>query len=422
MRKKFYVLVMGVLCAGLILGSIQAFAQEKIVLRTIGGPDPEGIETGENDLFEKAYPWIKIERTTVPYGIEKRMKLIASFRAVRPYDMYKIDCVEVPEYAAANWALDVTDWVTEKMKEAVLPFAADGMMYQGRWYGLAFPSSWKSFIYNERMLKQAGFARSPETWDEFVDQSKKLQAAEIVGKRATAWSWAQKECLICDFVAIVASFGGEFFDGDLNPKFNGEAGVEALQWMVDSIYKYRISDLASLTFTEPDVDALMQGGKIAFQLRWAVSAVPLNNPEISKVVGECRVGLFPAKTREMYPGYTVSGSMGWSIAPASRYQKDAWEYLQFRCGFVGNKRNALKYGKPPSWAPLFEDPFVTNAMPELDLRLAKQIVNRPRVPWYYKFSDALQLELQKALTREKSPKQALDDAASKAMEIKREAK
>jgi len=424
MSKRFYLLVAGVLCAGLILSSVQAFAQDKIVLRTIGGPDPDGSEAAENDLFEKVYPWIRVERTTVPYGREQRLKLIASFRSARPYDMYIIDCVEVPEYAAANWALDVTEWVTEEMKESILPFAADGMMYQGRWYGLPAISEWKSFVYNERMLKQAGFTGPPKTWSEFVDQSRKLQAAGIVGKYATAWSWAQKECLICDFVAIMASFGGEFFDEDLNPMFNSEAGVEALQWMIDSIYKYKISDPASLTFTETDVDALMEGGRIAFQLRWGLPLVPLNNPEISKVVNECKVGLFPAKTREMYPGYTVSGPMGWSIAPASDNREEAWEYVKFRAGFVGSKRNAIKYGIAPGWAPLFKDPFVTAAIPGLDVMLeaGKHVVNRPRVPWYYKFSDALQVELHKALTRAKSPKQALDDAVSKTLEIKREAK
>ena len=423
-KKCVHIGVMVLVLTGLLFGiSNSTLAQEKVIIRTIGGPDPHGYETAENDLFEKVYPWIKIEKTTVPYGIEQRLKLIASFRGARPYDMYIIDCVEVPEHANAGWALDVTERVAPEMKEGILPFAADGMVYQGRWYGLPSITEWKSFVYNARMLKEAGFTGPPKTWDEFVEQSKRLQAAGIVERYATAWSWAQKECLICDSVAIMASFGGQFFDEDLNPVFNSQAGAEALQWMIDSMYKHKISDQASLTFTESDVDALMEGGKIAFELRWGLPLVPLNDPKVSKVVDECKIGLFPAKTLATYPGYTVSGPMGWSIALDSPHKNEAWEYVEFRAGFVGAKRNAIKYGVFPGWISLYEDPSVTDAIPGLDVMLesGKQVVNRPRVPWYYKFSDALQLELHKAMTRVKSPENALDDAVTETLKIKREA-
>ena len=90
---------------------------------------------------------------------------------------------------------------------------------------------------------------------------------------------------------------------------------------------------------------------------------------------------------------------------------------------TGAKRNAIKYGVFPGWISLYEDPSVTDAIPGLDVMLesGKQVVNRPRVPWYYKFSDALQLELHKAMTRAKSPENALNDAVAETLKIKREA-
>lgn len=422
MRKKIYVKVLGFVCLGLILCTSQLWAQEKIVLRTIGGPDPHGYEAAENELFTRLYPWTKIQRDTVPYGRGQRLKLLASFAAggEAAYDMYVIDCVEVPEYAAAGWALDVTSWLSEEMEEGILPFAKAGMMYKNRWYGLPFISEWKSFVYNDHMLKEAGIAGPPKTWDEFVDQSLKLQGAGIVRKYATSWSWAQKECIICDFAALMASFGGKFFDENNNPLFNTSSGVEAVQWMIDSMDKYKISDSASLTYTESDVDDAMEAGDIAFCLRWGLPLVVLNDPKASKVVGECKIGLFPARTLNTYPGYTVSGPMGWSVSVASIHKVQAWEYVKFRAGLIGAKRNAILYGVVPGWASAYKDPYVTKGIPGLDVMLesAKHVVNRPRVPWYYKFSDALQVELHRALVKEKSPKKALDDAVAKCLEIK----
>ena len=42
---------------------------------------------------------------------------------------------------------------------------------------------------------------------------------------------------------------------------------------------------------------------------------------------------------------------------------------------------------------------------------------RPKVPFYPEFSKALQLALQEALTKQKSPAQALNDAAAKWNEL-----
>ncbi len=72
--------------------------------------------------------------------------------------------------------------------------------------------------------------------------------------------------------------------------------------------------------------------------------------------------------------------------------------------------------------PVFTDPDVVAAIPGLDLMLeqAKTVVNRPRVPWYYAFSTALQEELHFALTQQKEPQQAMDDAYDRTLEVKQE--
>ncbi|MGQ9630103.1 MAG: extracellular solute-binding protein [bacterium] len=405
-----------------LLIAVVAWAQEKIELNTIGGPDTTGQEAREILRFMEKYPNVTINVTSIPYGRDQRTKLVASFAAGgSAYDFYVIDCVEVPEYAEAGWALDVTDWVTPEMKRDVLPFALEGMAYKDRWYGLPWISEWKSFVYNAEMFKKVGYEKSPATWDEYVKLSQKLQKAGVVKKYATAWSWIQKEAVICDFAALTASFGGEFFDKDNNPLFNKGGAVKALQFMVDTIYKYKITNPASTTYTETDVDNAMRAGDIAYEYRWGLPLVPLNNPEISKIVGQARIALAPS-----YDGKhsaACSGPMGWSISPGSKNKEWAWKYILFRADMEGAKRNAIEAGVFPGWAPLYSDPEVIKAVPGIDLMLeqGKHIVNRPRVPWYYEFSAALQVEILNALVRKKTPQQALNDAYKKTLEIKAKA-
>ncbi|UCC65740.1 MAG: extracellular solute-binding protein [Anaerolineae bacterium] len=391
---------------------------EPIVVHTLGGPDETGWVASEYERFE-ALTGIKVEETTVPYW-GHREKLLADFAAGGgAFDFYVIDCIEVAEYAAAGWALDVTDLITPEMKEDILPFAAEGMIYQSKWYGLPFISEWKSTVYNAKKFSDAGFDGLASTFDEFVAQCQAIQDAGLA-KYGVSWSWFQGECLICDFAALAACFGGQFFTEQNEPLFHEGGAVDALQWMVDSIYKHEITDPASLTFTEGEVEEGMRAGEIAFSFQWGLPLVPLNNPEISKVVGECAIGLSPS-----YDGKhsaCVSGPMGLSISAFSKYPREAWQLLNFRAGFEGAKRNAIGSGITPGWASLFTDPDVVEAVPGLDLMLeqAKTVVNRPRVPWYWDFSTALQEELHFALTQQKEPQQAMDDAYERTLEVKEE--
>jgi multiple sugar transport system substrate-binding protein len=391
---------------------------EPVVLHTTMGPDETGWHAKDFKLFEDT-TGMKIEVTSVPYW-GHREKLLADFTAkAGSFDFFVIDCIEVAEYAAAGWALDVSDRVTPEMKSDILPFAAEGMTYQGKWYGMPFISEWKSTVYNAKKFKDAGFDTLAGTFDEFVAQGKAIQEKGLA-KFAAAWSWFQGECLICDFAALAACFGGQFFTDQNEPLFHEGGAVDALQWMVDSIYKHEITDPASLTFTETEVDQAIQAGEIAFAFKWGLPLVPLNNAEISKVVGECAIGLSPS-----YDGKhsaCVSGPMGLSVSAYSKHPDEAWQVLQFRAGLEGAKRNAVGGGITPGWAPLFTDADVVKAVPGLDLMLeqAKTVVNRPRVPWYYDFSTVLQEELHFALTQQKEPQQAMDDAYERTLEVKAE--
>jgi multiple sugar transport system substrate-binding protein len=391
---------------------------EPVSLNVIHGPDETGWTAKEYERFEEL-TGIHVEVTTVPYW-GHREKLLADFAAKGgAYDFYVIDCIEVAEYAAGGWALDVTDWITPEMKEDILPFAAEGMIYQGKWYGLPFISEWKSTVYNAKKFSDAGFDGLASTFDDFVVQCQAIQDAGLA-KYGAAWSWFQGECLICDFAALAACFGGQFFTEQNEPLFNEGGAVDALQWMVDSIYKYEITDPASLTFTEGEVEDAMRAGEIAFSFQWGLPLVSLHNPEISNVVGECAIGLSPSYDGEH--SACVSGPMGLSINAFSQHPREAWQVLNFRAGFEGAKRNAIGGGITPGWASLFTDPDIVEAISGLDLMLeqAKTVVNRPVVPYYWDFSTALQEELHFALTQQKEPQQAMDDAYERTLEVKEE--
>ncbi len=188
--------------------------------------------------------------------------------------------------------------------------------------------------------------------------------------------------------------------------------------MYDSIYKTKIVDPASLMWTETEVNSAMFAGDIAFGMRWGLPLVQLNNPEISKTVGQWKIALLPSFDGK-HP-YTVSGPMGWAISYGTKHPKEAWQWVDFIANQQGTKVAAIQEGNVPGWASLFKDPEVVKAIPGLDLMLdqAKFVVNRPQVPWYHDFSTMFAVDLNSALAGKMSPAGALNDAYQKTLQIK----
>lgn len=408
--------ILSVVFAVLVVSFLFAEVKE---LNTIFGPEDLNYYIERNQKFYDE-TGVRVNITVVPYGRDQNIKLIASMLAGgSQYDIFIIDCVEVPMYVESGWVLPIDEWLTEDLKKDAVPFALSGMAYEGHWYGLPWVSEWKSFVYNREMIKKVGYNEFPKTWDGVIELSKKLQQAGIV-KYATAWSWAQKESLICDFVAILSSFGGKFFDEELKPVFNDEKGVQAVQLMIDMIYKHQIVNPASLGWTETEVYKAIYNKDIAFGMMWGLPLIDLDNPEISKGPGEWEIGLMPSVDGN-HP-YSVSGPMGWAISYGTKNPKEAFEYIKFLAGPQGSLDAALRAGIVPGWKSVWENPEFNKTVRGLDkmYEQAMYIVHRPQVPWYLEFSSVLQEELHKALTRQKTPKAALDAAAQAAIKIRDE--
>ena len=72
----------------------------------------------------------------------------------------------------------------------------------------------------------------------------------------------------------------------------------------------------------------------------------------------------------------------------------------------------MEAGALPIWTDLYEDPDLIASNPAMPA-MAEQLEyahNRPMLTWYNEFSHNLQVEIQNALTQNKTPQQALDDA------------
>jgi multiple sugar transport system substrate-binding protein len=368
--------------------------------------------------FNKTNPNVKVTIDYVSY--DALHDKISTAMAANPpsYDVFLTDDIWYAEFAKNGWALDVTSRVTPDMKSNIFPSAWPITTVSGKTYGMPWLLDEKYFYYNADLLKQAGFDNPPATWEELISQAKVIKQKGL-SDYPIVWSWGQAEAAVCDWVTLLYGNGGTFMDDQGKPTFNNDKGVATLTWMVNTIND-GLTNPASVSDVEEDARNVFSQGKTAFTTNWVYmyDLANLSDKE-SKVTGKVKMAPMPVFKDSGAKGATINGSMGFSLAAKSPNADAAWEYVKY----LTSEPVQMKYSAHllPIWATSFQgdklktlqaaQPSNVVTVPMFSAQFPFAVV-RPKVPYYVEGSKALQLAMQQALTKQKTPKEALDAAAA----------
>jgi len=373
--------------------------------------------------FNKASPDVNVEIEYVAYDALHDKVTTAMASNPPAYDVFLADDIWYAEFAKAGYVADVTSRISQDRRDKIFPAAWDITTVSGKVYGMPWLLDEMYFFYNEDLLKQAGFEAPPATWEELIEQSKVLKEQGIV-EYPMVWSWGQYEAAICDWVILLYGNGGSLVDESGAPAFNNEIGVETLTWMIQTIEE-GYTNPASVSYVEEDVRNVFSQGKAAYAVNWTYMYDLVNfNKEESQVTGKIKMALMPAFADSGVQSSSINGSMGFSVAATSPNQDAAWKYIEFLTSeSIQNKYSAHLL---PIWQSSFEGENLTKlegytpanavTVPMFNEQFPFAHV-RPKVPYYPEASKSLQLALQEALTKQKTPQQALDDAAAKWVDL-----
>ena len=139
------------------------------------------------------------------------------------------------EWVAADWIARLDQYAPQlaSAQGEWAPYSRQGMTLGGHLYGLPYYSDLIIFMYNAKMLQQAGFSHPPATWEELASQAKTIKdkgisqyPIDIPMKKDDPWT-------IEIFYSMVYSRGGHMFDKNDNPVFNTPGGQaeQALTWL-----------------------------------------------------------------------------------------------------------------------------------------------------------------------------------------------
>ncbi|WP_169306683.1 extracellular solute-binding protein [Cohnella pontilimi] len=355
---------------------------------------------------------IKLKVSATDYNSLFNKITTAALSNSSEFDLIEMDTIWAGQFLAGNLVEDLTNVVPADVQSGFTQSSLSSVKYNDKLAAMPYFSSTKHFYWNMKMLKDAGYDAPPKTWTEFREMSKKLTKG---GKYASGWSWKQAESLNCDFVGMVYSFGGSFFKQDGTLEVNSEGAVKALQYMTDLIRNDKTIDPASLQWTEDDVSNAFRAGKIAMMSNWEGQFPDVNDPSKSQIVDQADVGLLPGEGSVV--SASVTGSEGIAIMKSSKHKLASLAFLKWMASKSFQEPNFTERGTYPVLQSLYEDPKVKEAdkTQTIDKIMAQFEYgqNRPNGPGYVEWADILSAEVFKALAGNKSPKQALDDAASK---------
>jgi multiple sugar transport system substrate-binding protein len=338
------------------------------------------------------------------------------------------------EWVAAGWIAPLDDAFPQfkSYEKEWAPYALEGMTLNGKLYGLPYYADLVTFLYNDRMIRAAGFKHPPQTWAEVAQQAlaiKKKGLAQypinIPLKKDDPW-------LIEIFYSMVYGQGGHMFDKDDKPVFNkpGSAAEKTLQWLHDAMKKWKIFNPAAPESAEPDIVKTMGAGNSVFTVLAKYNLAELNLGQHTER-GHFRMALMPGSAHSTVGFVRFYAMSKHGADRGDDVVKDVGAFLQYFGGKTGGqykvvKRWALEKGLGFANLPLYNDPQVRAAINkwgnvDLERSQAKLAhVKEGLTPFWGVWDIYARQQLDAAILGQMSPRKALQSMADRWEQLKKQ--
>jgi multiple sugar transport system substrate-binding protein len=286
----------------------------------------------------------------------------------------------------------------------------------------------KSFYENEenKAKYKAEFGTDlapPTTFDEFKQQV--IFFADPPNVYGTAFA-GKDEGMTGRFMEILRANGGDLFDENWKPIFNSPEGLAALQWFKD-IYDAKAVPAGTVNYTWDDIGQAMAAGQLVLDLDWPGFAGFYSDPAASKIADDLGFAVAPVGTSGKRGGW--SGSHSFSVTEACDNKEaavslavfltnDESEMMEAQAGNLPTRTATFEAVK--QWFNENDKPHMTEMFTAWEQSLG-EARTPPLVAEWIEVSNVLWPQLQAAIVGEKTPQEALDQAAAEATTILQDA-
>jgi len=322
--------------------------------------------------FEKL-TGIKVKWESIYYE-KMREALVLNFTSDQPrFDIILIDLVWLGEFASAGWVAPLAPFYDRPdladpdldLKDFFPILLSSFGTWDNVIYGLPFDNYAGLLFYNKCQLKNAGFDRPPDTWQELKDV---YGPALTKGDQyAFALQSHSGETQSCDsFMRFVWPFGGSLLTDSFKPNLSSEGSLAGLKFR-QQLLRYMPPGVTDWEH-EPTVQALADG-RVAMITEFSGWYKWLADPKTSKISRCLGVAVEPSGPAGRKPA--LGGfSLGVNAHSSPEKQAAAWLFIQWltskqkahdyiQAGGVPGRRSAYQSKELKKQFPYF-DPLVTS--------------------------------------------------------------
>ncbi|MEO0072576.1 MAG: ABC transporter substrate-binding protein [candidate division WOR-3 bacterium] len=380
----------------------------------MGGPLGKTLETMVRQ-FERENPDIKIVLVGMgDYGALAQ-KLMGAIAVNSPptiaqvYETWTTQFLQQNQLFPLDSFIYSPDGLTPDEIRDIYPVFIENNQWGGKFISFPFNKSVPVYFYNKKLFDSLGINAFPTTWDEFRAVLKKLTIDNNNDNKPEIWGTGGG-VNVWQFGCMLYQQSVRFLDEEhRKAKFNSEAGIKIIKYMLDIIYKD--STFNFLTGYEPQNDFL--AGKLGLIwgtiVSWAFMRDKMTFP----------VGIAPIPTWNGKPAVLVYGTNIAMFRNSTDKQKAAaWRFIKW---FTRPKQQAF-WAKNTFYVPIcrsaLNEPEYAQLLHEVDglkeaIAQLEYAYFEPRGEEWFSGRRYLGEALEEALRLKNSPQEALDNAAQK---------
>lgn len=379
----------------------------------MGGPLGKALDAMIKD-FEKQHPHLKIKSVSMGDYSALAQKLMGAIAVQNPPTIAQVYESWTTQFYRQNQILPIDSLIkgpnglTEADLADIFHVFIEDNTWDGRLLTFPFNKSVPVYFYNVKLFEQNGIKEFPKTWEEFRVVCQKLTKdtngdgiKDIWGTGGGINAWL--------FGCMLLQKGGNFFDEKTKtPEFNSAAGVAALQYLIDLVYKDSCQNF--VLGYEPQNDFLAQ--KLALLWGTSVSWAFMRD----KMTFE--VGLAPIPKWDIPKVLTYGTNIAIFRQAKPEAIAAAWEFIKW----FTNSENQARWSAATFYCPIrrsaLTHPGLKNLLLEIKglAEMIKQLeyaTFEPRDEEWFAGRRYLGEALESAMRLNQSPKQALDEAANR---------
>ena len=309
--------------------------------------------------WEQRHPGISVRWTDLPFGSVER-KLLAAVFARRAPDVVNLNPLFSANLASKGGLLPLQQRLTPKVRSSYLPRLLKAAEQDGELYALPWYLTARITLANEHLLKQAGYTRPPQHWEEVPAYAKAMK--QRTGRYALFVTVVPDGS--AELLESMVQMGVQLLDAQHRARFNSPEGRRAFAFWTD-LYRDGLLPREVVSQGFRRAIELYQSGELAQLASGAefLGTIETNAPKVAALTAP-----YPPLTGA--DGAANVAVMNLAVSRQSRHPKLAVDLTSF----ITNPTNQLRFARAarvlPSSSPALNEL-------ELELKDAMSDANGP---------------------------------------------